>query len=107
MTAALVLGLALAAIAVSLFVRALVVTRIRGSAMVNRVEAYGFRGQPVEPGRRQSALAGFDGAAELVGRFVADRASSIRLPALRQELLRAGLYTATPHKLIGYQAFPA
>jgi tight adherence protein C len=102
---AFVIGLTLVAVGAGLLARALVAWRIRADQMVNRIEAYGFQGRPDDAVRRPSAKKTVDGAAEAVGRFIAARASSIRPTALRQELLRAGLHTSSPHRLVGYQAF--
>jgi tight adherence protein C len=104
---ALVVGLALAALGVALIVRAALAWRIRADGMMSRIEAYGFRGRADDAVTRPSPKKTLDRAAEAMGRIIAARASSIRTPGLRQDLLRAGLHSTTPHKLIGYQAFAA
>jgi tight adherence protein C len=104
----LILGLALAAAGGTLVARA-AGGRIGMALLVNRIGDYGFgRRAPEDLQARPAApQALLESIAETAGRFVAEHSRSIRLSALRQDLLRAGLHRMTPYKLLGYQAFSA
>jgi tight adherence protein C len=100
----LVIGFVLAAGGITLVLRALV-GDVSHESTVRRIAAYGYsHRRAAEPVASRLALAGL---AEAAGRLVAERSRSIRISALRQDLLRAGLHQMTPYKLLGYQAFSA
>ena len=107
MVLVLILGLALAAVGGTLVARA--VGGLLGiGVLVNRINDYGFTGRaPEDLQARPAPQRLLEGLAESAGRIVAEHSRSIRLSALRQDLLRAGLHRMTPYKLLGYQAFSA
>jgi tight adherence protein C len=99
------IGFVLGAAGVTLVLRA-IVGDVSHESTVRRIAVYGYthrRGADPAASPRL-VVAGF---AEAAGRFVAERSRSIRISALRQDLLRAGLHQMTPYKLLGYQAFSA
>jgi tight adherence protein C len=104
----LILGLAFAALGGTLVARA-AGGRIGMAILVNRIGDYGFGGRAPEDlqARPPAPQALLENIAETAGRFLAEHSRSIRLSALRQDLLRAGLHRMTPYKLLGYQAFSA
>jgi tight adherence protein C len=94
-------GLALIALAVTLFVRALMVPRVRTVEALSQIPSYGYAGVPDTEGSEArntlDELAGALGAS--VGRYI----SSMREEALRRQLLAAGMYRVPPRRFIGYQ----
>ena len=104
----LILGLALAALGGTLIARAAAGGRLGLAILVNRINDYGFTGRaPQLLQARPAPQALLESVAEAAGRFVAEHSRSIRISALRQDLLRAGLHRMTPYKLLGYQFFSA
>ena len=101
----LLIGLLLAVSGVTLLARALGGGK-DGGLLSSRIADYGFAKQPSDA-TVPSPQAFFANLAEGAGRRLADRSRSIRVSALRQDLLRAGLHTMTPYRLLGYQAFSA
>jgi tight adherence protein C len=106
----LILVVALTAVSVMLMVRALGGVSLGGGVVSRRIREYGFgtsaqRREAIEARPTPKALVG--SIAETVGRLLAERSRSIRISALRQDLLRAGLHQVTPYKLLGYQGFSA
>jgi hypothetical protein len=107
MVLVLILGLALAGLGGTLVTRALG-SRIGIGMLASRIDDYGFSGHaPEDLHARPAPQALFENVAEGAGRFLAEHSRSIRISALRQDLLRAGLHQMTPYKLLGYQAFSA
>jgi tight adherence protein C len=104
----LILGLALAVAGVTLVARAAVGLRFGVAILAARIGDYGFTGRTPEALQaRPAPQALFESIAERIGRFLAEHSRSIRISALRQDLLRAGLHRMTPYKLLGYQGFTA
>jgi tight adherence protein C len=104
----LISGLALAGVGVTLVARALAGVQFGLPVLATRIRDYGFTGHsPEDPGAQQAPQAVFESLAESVGRFLAQHSRSIRISALRQDLLRAGLHRMTPYRLLGYQGFSA
>jgi tight adherence protein C len=104
----LISGLALAGVGVTLVARALAGVQFGLPVLATRIRDYGFTGHSTEdPGAQQAPQAVFESLAESVGRFLAQHSRSIRISALRQDLLRAGLHRMTPYRLLGYQGFAA
>jgi tight adherence protein C len=103
----LLLGLALAALGVTLVARALAGGETGGALLSSRVGDYGFSKLSPEGPAGPSPQAFLANLAETAGRLLAERFRSIRISALRQDLLRAGMHETTPYKLLGYQAFSA
>lgn len=106
LTLALILGLALFAVGGMLIARASRGASF-GSPSLDRIKAYGFSGRRAAGDTGVSPQAAVERLAESAGRFVAAHSRSIRISALRQDLLRAGMHDTTPYKLLGYQAFGA
>src|SRR3954467_6063569 len=106
MVVALVLALVLLTVSVTLILRAAVGAET-DDRVAARIREYGFvTGSPVaDPST--SPQASLERLAERAGRFVAAHSRSIRVSALRQDLLRAGMHSTTPYRLLGYQAFSA
>jgi tight adherence protein C len=103
----LILGIALAGLGGTLVTRALG-GRLGAGMLATRINDYGFSGRaPQDLQARPAPQALFENVAEGAGRFLAEHSRSIRISALRQDLLRAGLHRMTPYKLLGYQAFSA
>jgi tight adherence protein C len=78
------------------------------SPVLARIRHYGFTG------RASSAIpsvagtqASLEELLERCGRFLASHSRSIRISALRQDLLRAGMHGTSAYKLLGYQALSA
>jgi tight adherence protein C len=104
----LVLVVALTALSVILVGRALIDVLPGGGVVSRRIREYGFgTGVRREVEVRATPKALLESIAEWVGRNLADRSRSIRISALRQDLMRAGLHQLTPYKLLGYQGFSA
>jgi tight adherence protein C len=102
----LILGLALAACGVALVARAFGGGEV-GTLLSSRIADYGFAKSAADAPGAPSPKALLANLAEGAGRLLAERSRSIRISALRQDLLRAGMHQTTPYKLLGYQAFSA
>jgi tight adherence protein C len=103
----LLIGLAFAVFGVALVARALGGGDNGGALMSSRIGDYGFSRPAPEGSAVPSPQAFLENLAEAAGRRLAKRSRSIRISALRQDLLRAGMHQMTPYKLLGYQAFSA
>ena len=109
MTIILILGLVLLAVSVTLFVRALNVSRVRAAEIVEGIGSYGFTGRTesvlVDP--RRQAQAAVDDYVTKLGDFVSRHFSGLDNEHVRRELIGAGLYSLTPRKFAGYRAICA
>jgi tight adherence protein C len=76
-----------------------------GSPVLGRIRDYGFARVAVGPGIPTPAT--LQQLLERAGRFLAGHSRSIRISALRQDLLRAGLHGTSAYQLLGYQALSA
>jgi len=105
LTIALIVGLLLIAVAVTLVVRALSVPRVRTVEALSQIPAYGYAGVPeTESNEARNALDEIAGAlGATVGRYI----SSMREEALRKQLIAAGLYRMPPRRFVGYQLLAA
>jgi tight adherence protein C len=95
-------GLALVAVAVTLFVRALMVPRVRTVEALSQIPAYGYTGatETAEGSDARNALDDLAGAlGATAGRYI----SSMREDALRKQLIAAGFYRVPPRRFVGYQ----
>jgi tight adherence protein C len=102
----LLIGLLLTAVAVTLVVRALTVTRLRTADTLGQIGRYGFTGY-AEP-RESPGFRGFlDDAAAAVGSLFVDRLKLFNEEGLRQQLVAAGMYRTSPRMLMGYQVLCA
>jgi tight adherence protein C len=100
-TLALLLGLVLIGAAVALTMRALAMPRIAAATRVGEIKAYGFGGEAEdETDERGTAL---DRAAGSVGQAVARHSRHFKEADIRQELMRAGMYTTSPNTFLGYR----
>jgi tight adherence protein C len=98
---ALLLGLVLIGAAVALTMRALAMPRMAAATRVGEIKAYGFGGEvEVETDERGTAL---DRAAASVGQTVARHSRHFKEADIRQELMRAGMYTTSPNTFLGYR----
>jgi tight adherence protein C len=108
----LLVGLFLAGAAVYLVARAVAMPRMRTAEMIAQIESYGFS-RPRGEERQATVMKGaLDDVANVIGKVVSKRTSSVRETRLRNRLMSAGLYLTAPKKFIGYQAlstlmFPA
>ena len=101
MILALLLGLVLIGAAVALTMRALAMPRMAAATRVGEIKAYGFGGEiEVETDERGTAL---DRAAASVGQTVARHSRHFKETDIRQELMRAGMYTTSPNTFLGYR----
>src|SRR3954468_18369889 len=92
--------------ALALTARALVLPRLRASARIDEIGAYGFTAPiaaPVvkAPSRPLTSLAGY------LGDKLAPRLGVMKEKELRAELLAAGMYRTPPRMLLGYRAIGA
>jgi tight adherence protein C len=98
---ALLVGLVLIGAAAALTIRALSMPRMAAAARVGEIKAYGFGGETeVETDERGTAL---DRAAASVGQTVARHSRHFKEADIRQELMRAGMYTISPNTFLGYR----
>jgi tight adherence protein C len=105
--ARLILGLALFALGIASLARAAFGVGETNNVL-SRIRDYGFSGRaaaglPSVP----SPKATLEELLERAGRFLASHSRSIRISALRQDLLRAGMHGTSAYKLLGYQALSA
>src|SRR6266851_2973630 len=102
----LLIGLVLTAVAVTLVVRVLLVSRLGVAESLGRIGRYGFAGTvELSP---TGGLRGFlDDAAGAVGGFVIGRPALFEETSLRKLLITDGMYRVSPRMLLGYQALLA
>jgi len=98
-------GLLLVAMAVTLFLRALMVPRTRTVQALGQITAYGYVGAPEQDG--SDARNALDELAGALGASLGRYLSSMREDALRKQLLAAGLYKVPPRRFVGYQLLAA
>ena len=98
----LLIGLIFLAVAVVLFTRGLIVSRLRTADNLVQIGHYGFAGPP-DP-KPEGGLRGFlDSAASGVGVLLTERLKLVNEEGLRKTLVSAGMYSTSPRMLIGYQ----
>ena len=87
---------------VALVARAVAMPRVRASETITQIGAYGYaaRGEDVASGAVRGTL---DDIAGFVGGLVAGKLGGVKEAELRNELMAAGLYSATPRKFLGYR----
>jgi tight adherence protein C len=97
-------GIVLLGLAVALAARAAVMPRIRATARLGSLEAYGFT-----PTRDAAPLAepSGEGIAQRIGDLVAAHVTNVGDDALRRELMAAGMFKASPRALLGYRVLAA
>jgi tight adherence protein C len=103
------LAVALAGVAVAAVVRSLTLSRSRIAANLEEVAGYGYsaavpplHGEPT--GERGSAIASLAGS---LGDVVARRLGAVREADLREVLMAAGMYSASPRTVLGYRVLVA
>ncbi len=101
----LIIGLALAALAVTLVLRAVNISRFRTSDTVEHIDAYGFTGrtESVLVRSTESARTAVDDLVSRLGEFVSSRLHGLTSEQIRKELVAAGLYSLPPRKFAGYR----
>jgi tight adherence protein C len=99
----LLLGLGLAAFAVTTFARAVGMARTRTVETLASIDSYGFAQPQVEESVRGSLRSTLDELANAVGGLVSGRLGMMREPELRNQLMAAGLYATAPRKFTGYR----
>ncbi len=107
MIIAILIGLVLAAAAVTLLARAWMMPRVRMAENIGRIDDYGFQRAPVteeEAGRPLTAL--LDRIAGAAGGLLAGRLSD-REEDVRKDLRAAGMYGTTPRRFTGYRMLSA
>jgi tight adherence protein C len=102
LTFVLIGGLALFAVAVTLFVRALSVPRVRTIEALSQIPSYGYAGV-IPEGEGSEARNALDELAGALGATVGRYVSSMREEALRKQLIAAGFYRVPPRRFVGYQ----
>src|SRR6185312_11628142 len=106
---ALILGLFLLAVAVTLVVRAFVIPAGPSTETIEQISAYGFAGplptthDDQGPGLR----ARLDDLTTSAGRYLDQRFSRLRGRDYRARLVSAGMYGSTPERLLGTQLLSA
>lgn len=108
LTFVLIAGLGFLAAAVTLVARALIAASPRSSERLDQIAAYGYVDR--EHGRRtsttnraKSVREGFDRFATSLGDAIAPNLSILSERAMRERLVRAGMYGTGTRKIIGYQ----
>jgi tight adherence protein C len=94
-TAVLLLGVAIALVA-----RAASLPRVRASARLGGLEAYGFNARVAEEDGPDRTV---DGLATRIGDFVAVHLTNVSEEDLRRELMGAGMFRTSPRTLLGYR----
>src|SRR3989442_11908724 len=119
MVVILLIGLFLVGVTAWLLGRALVIPRLRAAQTAKQIGSYGLKpiGQEAagasRPTRSASGRSGRDASHELatftetIGARLAGRIPGAGADELRRHLMAAGLYTTSPRKIVGYQAFAA
>jgi tight adherence protein C len=96
----LLLGLLLLGIAVALFARGVIVSRLRTTDTLGQIGHYGFAGGYVEADTGVRGV--LDSAAAGIGQLLTDQLRLISEERLRKNLVAAGMYQTTPRQVIGY-----
>jgi tight adherence protein C len=98
----LLVGLALTAIAVALFARSFIVSRLRSSESLAQIGHYGFAGT-VDLDPPEGLRGWVDDFAALLGGIVVHRLKLFNEDHVRKQLVSAGMYSTSPRMLLGYQ----
>jgi tight adherence protein C len=102
----LLIGLVLTAVAVALFARSFIVSRLRSSESLAQIGQYGFTGAAeLDP---PTGLRGWvDDFAGLLGGFLVHKLKLFNEDHVRKQLVSAGMYGTSPRMLLGYQVLLA
>ena len=102
----LIIGLFFLAIAVTMVARAVGTPAGRSSETLEQIDAYGFAGSLPTPTGSEHHVDFKDRMGSLtssIGRWAATRFSRFQLPDYRKRLISAGMYNASPERLLGMQ----
>ncbi len=102
----LIIGLFFLAIAVTMVARAVGTPAGRSSETLEQIDAYGFAGSLPTPTGSEHHVDFKDRMGSLtasIGRWAASRFSRFQLPDYRKRLISAGMYNASPERLLGMQ----
>ena len=102
----LIIGLFFLAVAVTMVARAVGTPGGRSSETLDQIDAYGFAGSlPMPAGSDQKVgiKERMDSLSGAVGRWAATRFTRFKLPDYRARLISAGMYNASPERLLGMQ----
>ena len=106
----LIIGLFFLAIAVTMVARAVGTPGGRSSDTLDQIDAYGFAGS-LPAGSDSEHHIGLrermDSLSGAIGRWAASRFSRFKLPDYRSRLVSAGMYNASPERLLGMQFLTA
>jgi tight adherence protein C len=106
----LIIGLFFLAIAVTMVARAVGTPGGRSSDTLDQIDAYGFAGS-LPAGSDSEHHIGLrermDSLSGAIGRWAASRFSRFKLPDYRARLVSAGMYNASPERLLGMQFLTA
>ena len=106
----LILGLLLLAAAVTMVARAIATPGARSTDTLDQIDAYGFAGTlPTSSAEHDRPSVGewFGSLSGATGRWLTSRSSRFKLPDYRSRLISAGMYTASPERLLGMQLLTA
>ena len=105
----LIIGLFFLAVAVTMVMRAVGTPGGRSSETLDQIDAYGFAG--TLPAGSSDDQVGFkermDSLSGAIGRWAASRFTRFKLPDYRARLVSAGMYNASPERLLGMQFLTA
>jgi tight adherence protein C len=106
----LIIGLFFLAVAVTMVARAVGTPAGRSTEALEQIDAYGFAGTlpaGVGQGEQVGLKERMDSLTGAVGRWAASRFSRFQLPDYRKRLISAGMYDASPERLLGLQFLTA
>lgn len=106
---ALILGLFLLAVAVTMVVRALVTPSGPSTETIEQISAYGFAGSLSAPRKERGPglRTRLDDLATSAGSYLGQRFSRLKGKNYRARLISAGMYNSTPERLLGTQFLAA
>jgi tight adherence protein C len=102
----LIIGLLLLAAAVTMVARALGTPGARSTEPLQQIDAYGFAGTLPAPGSEGEGASFREVVESLVagtGTWLSTRFTRFKLPDYRKRLISAGMYNASPERLLGLQ----
>lgn len=102
MTIVLILGLVLLATAIALLVRGALPTGARTTGAVDQIGAYGFQASHHDLDADMQRRPFHESVADWIGGLFGRWVDPVREDALKTRLMRAGMYTTSPAKYIGY-----
>ncbi len=103
----LLIGLALTAVATTLFARTLVAGRTRAVETLSHIDAYGYGPGAGEAEPTSGVRAAVDALAGRLGAVLSPRKRADGDAALRRDLVAAGFYDTSPRTFVGYRVIGA